>query len=139
MENEYFVQKFDEWNIRKKNIQFFERPLGEEIYFTEGDVWWCALGVNIGDESFGKGEVFRRPILILKKLSSDLCIALPLTSKIKTGTWFINININDNIRTVMLYQIRALDKKRFQFKIGELDEISFLKVKEKLKTMLELS
>ncbi len=124
---------------KRKTFSFFERPWDEGVYFKEGDVWWCALGINIGDESFGKGEIFRRPILILKKLSSDLCIGLPLTSKIKIGTWFIDIKLNNRIRSVMLYQIRVLDKKRFQFKIGELDIASFERVKEKLKTMLELS
>lgn len=139
MEKETLIEKYDDWNIKKQNIQFFERELEEEIYFKEGDVWWCAIGINIGDESFGKGEVFRRPVLIVKKLSSNLCVVLLMTSKQKFGTWFFNITLNNEIVCVMLYQIRTLDKKRFQLKIGELDISIFDLIKEKLKTLLELS
>lgn len=139
MENEDFIQKFDEWNIKKKNIQFFERPPGEEIYFREGDVWWCSIGLNVGSESFGKGKNFRRPVLVIKKLSADLCIALPITSQQKIGTWFENITLNNENRYIMLYQIRVLNKKRFTIKIGDINYLDFKRVKEKLKTLLELS
>ncbi len=109
------------------------------MYFKEGQIWWCSLGQNIGSESFGKGENFRRPILIIKKLSADLCIALPLTSKEKIGTWFIDITIHGERKWAMLYQIRTLNKKIFSIKLGELDDIDFDRVKEKLETLLELS
>lgn len=98
MENEYLIQRFDDWNIKKKNIQFFERSWDEDIYFKEGDIWWCSIGFNIGSESYGKGENFRRPVLVIKKLSSDLCIALPITSQCKLGTWFENIVLNNENR-----------------------------------------
>ena len=139
MEREEIIKKYDNWNIKKQKIQLTERNLEEdEIYFREGDVWWCAIGLNIGDESFGKGEVFRRPILVLKKLSSNLCIALPMSSRQKIGTWFFNMNLNNKIECVMLHQIRTIDKKRFQFKMGELDRLTFYEIKEKLKALLEL-
>lgn len=32
----------------------------------EGDVWWCAMGENIGVEINGKHEVFSRPVLVFK-------------------------------------------------------------------------
>ena len=42
---------FDNWNIQKKRAQAIkERPM-----FKEREVWWCTLGVNIGDEQDGKG------------------------------------------------------------------------------------
>ena len=129
--------KFDDWNIKKQEIHFSERT--KEIYFKEGQIWWCSVGQNIGSESLGKGEYFMRPILIVKKLSSNLCVALPLTSREKNGTWFIDITIGGEKRWVMLYQIRTFNKKRFSIKIGELDEKDFKRVKEKLKTLLEFS
>jgi mRNA interferase MazF len=132
-----FVEKYNNWNIKKQDIQFSERT--EKMYFKEGDIWWCALGLNIGSESFGKGENFRRPVLIVKKLSGDLCIVLPLTSKEKTGTWFIDITLQGEKKWAMLYQIRTLNKKRFTVKIGELDDTDFARVKEKLDALLELS
>ena len=132
-----FIEKYNNWNIKKQDIQFSERT--ENMYFKEGDIWWCSLGLNIGSESYGKGENFRRPILIIKKLSGDLCIALPLTSKEKIGTWFINITLHGEKKWAMLYQIRTLNKKRFTVKLGELDDTDFARVKEKLDALLELS
>jgi len=129
--------KFNSWNVKKQEIHFSDRT--DKMYFKEGQIWWCSVGQNVGSESFGKGENFMRPILIVKKLSSDLCIALPLTSKKKTGTWFEYINFEGEEICVLLYQIRIFNKKRFQRKIGELDQKDFLRVKEKLEALLELS
>ena len=131
-----FIEKYNNWNIKKQEIQFSDI---EETYFKEGDVWWCSLGQNIGSESYGKGKDYRRPILVIRKLSEDLCIALPLTSKKKVGTWFVDILLNDESRCVMLYQIRTLNRKRFQRKMGEVSIEDFIKVKEKLESLLELS
>lgn len=130
-----FVQKYNKWNIKKQKINFSDN---EGFYFQEGDVWWCSLGLNIGSESYGKGESFRRPVLILKKLSLDLCIALPFTSKKKFGSWFMNIMLDDMHQCVLLYQIRTLNTRRFQRKIGEVDRVTLTSIKEKLKRLLEL-
>jgi mRNA interferase MazF len=136
MENKDFTEKYNDWNIKKQEIQFSSI---EELYFKEGDIWWCSLGQNIGSESYGKGRNFRRPILVIRKLSGDLCVALPLTSKNKIGTWFVDILLNGESRCVMLYQIRTLNKKRFSIKIGELSDDDLNNVKEKLECLLELS
>lgn len=136
MENQEFIEKYNDWNIKKQNIHFLNN---EEFYFKEGDIWWCSIGLNIGSESYGKGKDFRRPILIVKKLSEDLCVVLPLTSKKKMGSWFVNIKLDGIHQCIMLYQIRTLNRKRFQRKIGELSYDTFIDIKEKLKILLELS
>lgn len=97
-----------------------------------------SLGKNLGTESYGKGETFRRPVLVVKKLNANSCIALPLTSKAKTGSWFIDITFQGEIKTVLLYQMRMIHTKRFQRRLGVLDEKDFGRVKEKLKALLEL-
>ena len=131
-------EKFNNWNVKKQEIEFSDRT--DRVYFKEGQIWWCSVGQNVGSESFGKGEDFRRPILIFKKLSADLCVALPLTSKEKKGgSWFIDVTFDDKKAWVLLYQIRVLNKKRFQRKIGELDDKDFLRVKQKLEKLLEFS
>ena len=133
--NDILISLYDEWNERKKDIAF---PSFRNIYFREGDIWWCSLGLNVGRESYGKGKEFRRPILVLKKLSSDICIILPLSSKEKIGTWFIDVTFQEHKRYVLLYQIRMLHTKRFQRKLGQLDEKGMFRVKEKLGKLLEL-
>jgi len=135
--DEEIKEKFEDWNVKKQEIHFSDRT--KRIYFKEGQIWWCSVGQNVGSESLGKGEYFMRPILIVKKLSSDLCVTLPLTSKNKTGTWFEEITFNGDKICVLLYQIRTFNKKRFQRKMGELDQNDFTRVKEKLEALLELS
>ena len=135
--NEEMKRMYDQWNLKKQDLQ--KRIPPNWIYFNEGDVWWCSLGLNLGSETFGKGRDFCRPMLIIKKLSSELCIALPITSNKKEGTWFTKISIKDESRWVMLHQIRMIHKKRFQRKVGRVDSTDFNKTKEKLETLLELS
>jgi mRNA interferase MazF len=75
---------FDLWNEEKKRIDSKKTlPL-----FREGELWWCRIGINVGREACGKGSRYARPILIMKKVSSDSCIVIPATSQKKTGTWF---------------------------------------------------
>ncbi len=125
---------YDDWNELKKEIALKET----QYSFKEGEIWWCSLGVNLGTESLGKGEGFQRPILIIKKLSKDACIGIPLTTKFKVGTWFAEIIFHSEKRYAMLYQIRMLHTKRFQRRIGTIDHEMLLHVKEKLRALLEL-
>ena len=36
---------------------------------SEGEVWWTAVGENVGVEITGKSGYFSRPVLVFKKLS----------------------------------------------------------------------
>ena len=45
---------------------------------SEGQIWWCHLGENIGTEINGKGKSFTRPVIIFKKLSQFTFLAIPL-------------------------------------------------------------
>ncbi|MFA6404571.1 MAG: hypothetical protein WCW03_01010 [Candidatus Paceibacterota bacterium] len=53
MENIYF-KDFDLWNTHKKHLDKSKSP----DYFHERDIWWCAIGVNIGSEQDGKNDNF---------------------------------------------------------------------------------
>lgn len=91
---------------------------------------WNIIKQNIGSEVYGKGEFFRRPILILKKLSADSCIGIPTTTKRHVGTWFWKLQTNTNsIHTwLLLHQIKHISKKRLYVRettvtLGELNSI----------------
>lgn len=71
---------FENWNKLKQKIH--EKSL-KNVYFKEWDIWWSSLWQNIKSEANWKWEFFMRPILIIKKLSSDSCIAIPLSTKEK--------------------------------------------------------
>lgn len=99
--------------------------------FKHGDIWWCSLGMNIGEEMFGKGEKFTRPILIFRKFTGNSFLGLPIIKQEKQGTWYVEITIHKERRWVMLNQARVLDKKRLTNRMGALDDNDFQKVKKK--------
>ncbi len=125
---------FDKWNekkklLDKKDINFF---------FKESEVWWCSVGINVAVESCGKGNTFRRPILILKKLSNDAFIGIPLSTQSKFGSWFTFVSILGLKRCALLYQVRMVSANRLQRRITALDSEDFALVKQKLEKLLEL-
>jgi mRNA interferase MazF len=125
---------FDKWNTQKKSLE--SKDL--KYLFKEGDIWWCSLGLNIKTESCGKGETFRRPILILKKLSQFSVIGIPLSTQFKQGSWFCEIKLLGQNQYAMLNQIRNLNISRFQRRLSTLDNLQFNKVKILLRILLNL-
>lgn len=47
------LQKYDEWNKEKKKIS----DIDKKVFFKEGEIWWCSLGINLGEEVYGKGKL----------------------------------------------------------------------------------
>lgn len=127
-------KNFDEWNKQKKILD--ERQ--NNTFFKEGDIWWCSVGINIGNESCGKGDTFNRPVLVLRKLSRSIYIGVPISSQKKSGSWFTEITVNGESRYVLLYQIRMFSVNRFQRRFGILGHNDFVTVKQKLGLLLEL-
>jgi len=94
--------------------------------FHEREVWWCALGVNIGFEQDGSSELFTRPVVILSKFNLDACLVVPLTAKPKKGKYYYPIgDVSGRDAVAVLSQIRFVDRKRLALKIATLDTKTF--------------
>ncbi len=78
--------------------------------------------MNIGDEIYGKGVNFLRPVLILKKITQNVFLGLPMTSLEKNGTWYVEILLHKKQNWVILSQARTLDARRLRNRIGELSD-----------------
>lgn len=128
------IKDFDAWNEQKKNIE----SVTKKLLFKEADIWWSSLGINVKSEACGKWDNFRRPVLILKKLSSDTCIVIPLSTKQKEGSWFANYDLHWINYTALLYQIKMIHTNRLTVRIGELDSKDFWEIKKRLKNLLNL-
>ena len=113
------LKKFFEWIGVKERIHDTEHmpPL-----FKEGEIWWCHTGENIGIEMNGKGEEFTRPIFVFKKYDRYCFLGLPLTTKIKTGTWYTLVHFGGQNQNIVLAQGRVFDYRRLKEKMGELEE-----------------
>ena|SRR3989344_7736091 len=127
---------FGKWHRQKEVLH--GRTDMEQIFFREREVWWCALGVNIGFEQDGKGEEFRRPILILKKFNQFVILAIPLTTKIKNDNkYYVACDLGDNIpRMAIISQLRLVDTRRLIGKLGVVNEDSFRIIRKSVKAMI---
>ena len=133
----YFMEKdYSKWHKKKEILN--RRDDIDTIFFREKEVWWVALGVNIGFEQDGKGEEFRRPILILKKFNKFVVLAVPLTTRIKKHKYYVFCDlIEDKLpRMAIISQIRLIDTRRFIDKLGVANNDSFTQIKNAIKAML---
>ena len=87
--------------------------------------------MNLGEEMFGKGEKFTRPVLVFQKFTSNSFLGLSLTKQEKQGSWYVEITVHGEKNWVMLNQARILDKKRLTNRVAALDTNDFRKVKER--------
>ncbi len=110
-----------------------------QIYFREGDIWWHSPSHGPRSRPGSKDGGFKRPVLVIKKLSSELCITLPLSAQKKEGSWFAEISCHDEPQWVLLYQIQTVHKSELREFLGRLEAKDLAKVKEKLGALLELS
>ena len=95
-------------------LKFLLREKDAKSIFHEGEVWWCSVGLNIGEEVYGKGVNFARPVLVFKKLTKNSFLALPFTGSEKKGSWYIPIDLPNRRSSVMLNQARIIDRKRLE-------------------------
>ncbi|KKW10937.1 MAG: 2,4-dihydroxyhept-2-ene-1,7-dioic acid aldolase [Parcubacteria group bacterium GW2011_GWA2_49_9] len=124
---------FDAWNNNKKRIH----ADNENKLYHEREVWWCALGVNIGFEQDGTGIESDRPVLILKGFSSQVCLVVPLTTSKKKNPYHVSLGtIEDKIAFAIISQIRLIDTKRLINKIGFVDQVLFANVRKAVKGFL---
>ncbi len=126
---------FGEWNKIKKKINISNK----KVFFKERDVFYVALGKNVGCEQNGKNEKFSRPVIVLRKFNNNIFLAVPLTTKIKNGEFYFNFFINNRDNSAILSQIKLIDSKRIIKKIGMIPTDSFRGLKIKIGRLLKLS
>ena len=128
------MNKFNEWNEVKKKTQDNQRKLG----IKPRDIFWAKIGQNIGSEEYGKNDNFARPVIIVRKLTHDLFIGIPLTSTIKDNDYFHSFEYNNKSNgltknSAMILQVRTFSIKRLMNKTGVISKEDFEVVIEKSK------
>lgn len=115
---------FDDWNNLKKELN----SKNKLPTFKQREIWWCHLGLNVGDEENGKGDDYSRPILIVKKFNKNIFLGVPLTTKIKNNPYYQKIHFKNREQCAMLSQFKIIDCKRLMNKKGDLSRGCFDKV-----------
>lgn len=123
---------FDRWNKKKKEID----SLNKMKFCHEREIWWSYIGRNVGHEQNGEPLDFLRPVLILRKMSKNTSIVLPLTSSEGVHSFRIPIGIiNDKTTSVIISQIKVLDHKRLLNRISTLKKQKFLEIRKSVKDL----
>jgi mRNA-degrading endonuclease toxin of MazEF toxin-antitoxin module len=126
------IKKFESWFLLKIKIDQIQKlPV-----FREGEIWWCYVGENVGHEENGKGKLFLRPVLIIKKFNSRLFYGVPTSSIVKDNKYYFNINIKDKDISILLSQMRAMDANRLLYKQTKLPDTEFLLIKKAMSKII---
>ena len=103
----------------------------KEKFFNEREIWWCAIGANIGYEIDGKGRRFTRPVVILRKFSANSCLVVPLSTRTKPGLYYLPLgNVDSKPAQAALSQLRVIDRRRLTLKVGTLSKNEFQELKK---------
>ena len=122
--NEEYTKRFDEWNNSCKDLDSSEF----KGFFRGREIWWCALGVNIGSEQDGTSRSFERPVLVLRGIRKDLLLVIPFTTKISDHPHRIYSESTGTSSQLLLDQIRVVSSKRLLRKIGFIELSLFREV-----------
>lgn len=130
-----YQKDFDAWNILKKDVHASET--GRNFFFHEREIWWCAVGVNIGVETDGKHKTFERPVIIVRVFNKEMLWTVPVTSGTKQSPFHYSFIFNNVEQSAMLSQIRTISSKRLRRKIGTISDLDFESIIEGLSGLLK--
>ncbi|MDO8521907.1 MAG: type II toxin-antitoxin system PemK/MazF family toxin [bacterium] len=127
------TKDFDGWNENKKKIN----QRADSPFYHEREIWWCTFGINVGFEQDGSADEYRRPALILKGLSAQTCLVIPLTTSTKRHAMRPSVGkVEGQGAHVLLSQMRVIDTKRLVRKIEYLNIKTFERIRKAVKDML---
>ena len=126
------TKDFNGWNNIKQGFDKLERLPA----FKEREVWWCAVGVNVGSEIYGKGKEFVRPVLVLRKFGKYSFLGIPFTSKRKEGSYFYPVSFHGVNGSALLAQQRVFDCRRLKDRMGLLTWKQFAEIQKATKGLI---
>jgi len=113
------------------------------MLIKRGDIFWVNLDPTRGSEQAG-----RRPVLVIQNdIGNEFApttIIAPLTTKSFSKSYPTNVHLPKGVAglvadsTILLSQIRTLDKQRLEDKIGHLSPAYIEKVSQAVKISLAL-
>lgn len=123
---------FDSWNLKKKEIDN-----NEPNFYKARDIRWCSLGVNIGYEQDGTSDSYKRPVLIIKGFSRNVCLVVPLTTSKKKNPYHIEVGaVEGKLAFAITSQLRLIDTKRLHDRLSILDKQKFEEIRKAIRLLI---
>ncbi|MDP3953571.1 MAG: type II toxin-antitoxin system PemK/MazF family toxin [bacterium] len=106
-------------------------------YFHEREIWFCSLGSNVGFEQDGRGDLYLRPVVVIRKFNNEVCLVVPMTKNVKKSIHYFNFSYEDGVTsTAILSQVKLIDTKRLVYKSGNISKKDFSTLKKKLRQLI---
>lgn len=122
-------KNFDLWNSKKKTIHNKDKMIG----FSQYEIVFMRIGINVGFEQDGKGEDFLRPVLVYKKFNNQVFLGIPLTLKAKDNKFHFGFEYKKGKKSfAILSQLKLFDIKRAKYKDGKISKSNFTNLQNKL-------
>ncbi len=112
-----YIKDFLSWTKNKIDLN----KDSKENLARYGEVRWAAVGVNIGSEIDGKNDNFTRPVYIVSAAGPDLCLVIPMSSKLKNVSGYFEIEVAEEKVSLCVHQMRVISKKRI---LGRIENLS---------------
>ncbi len=113
---------FDRWNTHKKRL---DAAAGRPFYHPR-EIWWCSVGVNVGNEIDGTGKEHDRPVLVLRPFNAETFFGIALVGHPRSGRYYFPLGkVADREAVANLSQARLFDTKRLIRKMETLDERTY--------------
>lgn len=128
------VKRFRAWTKLKIKLNYNTNVLAG---YKARDIWWVSLGHNVGVEEDGKGDMFNRPILIVRGFNKYMFWGVPLSTTIKEGKYYHKVVVSGKVSNALLSQLRVFDTRRMISKYGMVSPKDFSIIKEKLREFLK--
>ena len=104
----------------------------------KGDIYLINLSLGVGHEQYGF-----RPAVLLSKVIAGMVIVIPLTTNLEAlrfpytlSILGSSINKLEKNSVALVFQIKSVDKRRINKKIGHLDSQDLAKLEKTLKDLL---
>lgn len=113
---------FDRWHEHKQELD----AAAPRPFYHAREIWWCAVGVNVGNEIDGTGAQHDRPVLVLRPFNAETFFGIALIGHARSGRFYFPLGtVGDREAVANLSQARLFDTKRLIRKIGMVDEDTF--------------
>ncbi len=129
------MKDFGKWHELKGYIEENNGPL----MFAEREIWWCSIGLNLGDEEDGKNDHFERPVLVFRKFNKDIFWGLPMSTKIKDDKFHFTYSFSvDFDASILLSQLRLMSSKRLIRRLIKIHPTVFNQIQKSIVSLINL-
>lgn len=117
-------------------------PKGD-LRYKRGEIWWVNLDPTVGNETAKK-----RPCLILQNdvgnAQSNTTMVAPLLKGVKSYPFVVNVEATvdnglDDYRSIHLEQMRVVDDRRIDNKLGKLEDKYWKEIEQAVAIVLGFS